>query len=170
MYCSLLEPGAFVCLSPFSPEETLPGGEVGAFEQGVLQDALHATQSLDHVGTVVVQIPQLAVVPLMGPPEGVLLQHLHAHKPVLSSVKGTNNRSIVYFNLRNSISKWQTSCVWCASYLILFEVGPDPPALVVGQRVSVLLEQSVDAGDAPVPGVLQVLQGQTPETQEMKNY
>ena len=55
----------------------------------MLQDALHAAQSLDHVGTVVVQVPQLAVVPLMGPPEGVLLQHLHAHKQALAEVMGT---------------------------------------------------------------------------------
>ena len=40
---------------------------------------------------------------------------------------------------------------WGASDLVLFKVGPDSPALVVGQCVSVLLEQSVDAGDAPVP-------------------
>lgn len=52
---------------------------------------------------------------------------------------------------------------WFLSYLVLFEVSADPPALVVGQRVSVLLEQGVDAGDTSVPRVLQVLQGQTPD-------
>lgn len=56
-----------------SPEETLPGGEVSAFEECVLQDALHAAKSLNHVCAVVVQVPQLAVVPLVGPPERVLL-------------------------------------------------------------------------------------------------
>ena len=66
----LLEAGGLL------PEETLPRGEVGALEEGVLQDALDAAQGLDHVGPVIVQVPQLAVVALMGPPEGVLLQDL----------------------------------------------------------------------------------------------
>mmetsp|Transcript_139393 Transcript_139393/g.242389 ORF Transcript_139393/g.242389 Transcript_139393/m.242389 type:complete len:312 (+) Transcript_139393:3827-4762(+) len=42
--------------------------------------------------------------------------------------------------------------------LVLLEVGPGPPALVVRQRVAVLLEQGVDPRDPAVPGVLQVLQ------------
>ena len=58
------------------PEETLPSWEIGAFEESVLQDALHPTQGLDHVSAVVVQVPQLPIVTLVGPPEWVLLQHL----------------------------------------------------------------------------------------------
>mmetsp|Transcript_35305 Transcript_35305/g.88749 ORF Transcript_35305/g.88749 Transcript_35305/m.88749 type:complete len:781 (-) Transcript_35305:276-2618(-) len=102
------------------PEETLPRGEVRALEQGVLQDALHAAQRLDHVRAVVVQVPQLAVVPLVRPPERVLLQRL-----------------------------------------VLLEVGADAPPFVVRQRVPVLLEQRVDARDAAVPRVLQILQRET---------
>lgn len=56
-----------------SPEETLPGGKISAFEQCVLQDALDSTQCLDHVSAVVVQVPQFAIVPLVGPPEWILL-------------------------------------------------------------------------------------------------
>ena len=41
--------------------------------------------------------------------------------------------------------------------LVLLEVSAHAPALVVGQRVAVLGEQGVDARDAPVPAVLQVL-------------
>lgn len=63
-----------------SPEETLPSGKVSAFEECVFQDALHATQSLDHVCAVVVQVPQFAIVPLVSPPEGILLQHLHSER------------------------------------------------------------------------------------------
>lgn len=63
-----------------SPEETLPGGEVGALEEGVLQDALHTTQGLDHVCAVVVQIPKFAVMSLVSPPERILFQHLEANK------------------------------------------------------------------------------------------
>lgn len=62
------------------PEETLPGGKISAFEECVLQDALHTAKSLDHVCAVVVQVPQFAIVPLVGPPERILLQHLHSIK------------------------------------------------------------------------------------------
>ena len=63
-------------MTSLSPEETLPGGEVGSLEEGVFQDALHAPQGLDHVCAVVVQVPELPIMTLMGPPEWVLLQHL----------------------------------------------------------------------------------------------
>lgn len=68
-----------LCVKVLLPEKTLPGGEIGAFKQCVFQDALHTAKSLDHVRTVVVQIPQFAIVPLVGPPERVLLQHLHSN-------------------------------------------------------------------------------------------
>jgi hypothetical protein len=68
---ALLEPGGLL------PEEALPGGEVGALEQRVLQDALHPAQRLNDVRAVVVQVPQLAVVALVGPPKRVLLHDLH---------------------------------------------------------------------------------------------
>lgn len=42
----------------------------------MLQNALHSSQGLDHVRAVVVEIPQLAIMSLVGPPEGVLLQNL----------------------------------------------------------------------------------------------
>lgn len=58
------------------PEETLPGGEVGALEECVLQYTLHSSEGLYHVCPVVVQVPQLAIVTLVGPPERVLFQNL----------------------------------------------------------------------------------------------
>ncbi|TNN38638.1 hypothetical protein EYF80_051201 [Liparis tanakae] len=70
----LFSSGTSKCVQLLSPEETLPGGKVSAFEERVLQDALHAAQRLDHVRAVVVQVPQFAVVPLgvLGPdPLGV---------------------------------------------------------------------------------------------------
>lgn len=107
---------AFLKARGLLPEQPLPGGEVGALEQGVLQNALHSSQSLDDVCPVVVQVPKLAVMALMGPPEGVLLQHL-----------------------------------------VLLEVSPHSPALVISQGVAILLEKGVDSGHAPVPRVLQIL-------------
>ena len=44
------------------------------------------------------------------------------------------------------------------THLVLLEVRAHPPALVISQGVPVLLEQGVDARDAPVPTVLQILQ------------
>lgn len=63
-----------------SPEETLPSGEVSAFEECVLQNAFHTAQSLNHICAVVVQVPQFAIVSLVSPPEWILLQHLHSDK------------------------------------------------------------------------------------------
>lgn len=59
-----------------SPEKPLPSREVSALEEGVFQNAFHATQGLDHVSTVVVQVPELPIMPLVCPPERVLLQNL----------------------------------------------------------------------------------------------
>ena len=81
LYSDLIRPNYLNTCQPWVhiPEETLPGGEVGSLEESVLQDALHTSQGLDHVCAVVVQVPQLAVVTLVGPPERILLQHLGRH-------------------------------------------------------------------------------------------
>lgn len=42
----------------------------------MFQNAFNSSQSLNHVSSVVVQVPKLAVMPLMGPPERILLQDL----------------------------------------------------------------------------------------------
>ena len=76
----------------FFPEETLPSREVCALEQSVFKDTFDATKCLNHVGAVVVKVPQLSIMLLMRPPEGILLQ-----------------------------------------YLVLFEVLPDSPALIVSK-------------------------------------
>ena len=70
------------------PKEAFPCGEVRALEERMFEDPLDAAQGLDHVGAVVVQVPQLAVVPLMRPPKRVLahdleLLELSAHAPPL---------------------------------------------------------------------------------------
>ena len=38
-----------------------------------------------------------------------------------------------------------------AEQLVLLEVSPHSPALVIGQGVAVFLEEGVDSRDAPVP-------------------
>ena len=42
----------------------------------MLQDTLDTTKCLNHVSAIVVKVPQLAVVLLVTPPEGILLQNL----------------------------------------------------------------------------------------------
>lgn len=69
--------------SQVSPEETLPGREVSALEESVFQNAFHATQCLDHICTVVVQVPELPVMPLVCPPEGVLFQNLDGEASIV---------------------------------------------------------------------------------------
>ena len=87
----------------------------------MLEDALDAAERLDDVRAVVVEVPQLAVVPLVRPPEGVEARNVE-----------------------------------------LRELRADAPALVVRERVAVLLEERVDARDAAVPAVLEVLERQAP--------
>ena len=98
---------------------TFPRREVRALEKSVLEDALDAAQRLDHVRAVVVEVPQLPVMALVRPPEGVLPHDL-----------------------------------------VLFELRPYAPALVIRERVPVFLEERVDARDAAIPRVLKVLQGE----------
>lgn len=45
--------------------------------------------------------------------------------------------------------------------LELLELRANSPTLVISQSVTILLEQSVDPRDTPVPTVLQVFEGQT---------
>ena len=58
------------------PEQTLPCREVRPFKERMFQNALHTSKGLDHVSSVVVQVPQFAIVSLMGPPEGILFENL----------------------------------------------------------------------------------------------
>mmetsp|Transcript_29770 Transcript_29770/g.62393 ORF Transcript_29770/g.62393 Transcript_29770/m.62393 type:complete len:346 (-) Transcript_29770:4155-5192(-) len=102
------------------PEETLPRGEISSLEECVLQNTLDTAQCLDDIGAIVVEVPQLTVVPLMSPPERIGPEHL-----------------------------------------ILLPVRAEAPALVVGERVPVLLEERVDPRDAAVPRILQILKRQT---------
>ena len=67
----LLETGRFL------PEKTLPSREVRALEERVFEDTFHASQSCDDVDTVIVQLPQLAIVTLGRPPEWVTAKQIH---------------------------------------------------------------------------------------------
>ena len=58
------------------PKETFPSGEISSLKERVFKDTFNTSQCFDHVGTIVVEVPQFTVVTLMSPPEGILLQDL----------------------------------------------------------------------------------------------
>lgn len=139
----------------------------------MLQDALHAPERLDHVCAVVVQIPKLSIVPLVRPPERVLLQYLGDDESGAVSQDAPDGVCVGHF-VNSSSCRGQTSfakplttlsrkegCL-LTLYLVLLEIRPDPPALVVGKGMPVLLEEGVDARNASIPRVLQILQRQAP--------
>mmetsp|Transcript_59082 Transcript_59082/g.126986 ORF Transcript_59082/g.126986 Transcript_59082/m.126986 type:complete len:443 (-) Transcript_59082:1525-2853(-) len=106
--CQLLEAHGLLKAARLLPEETLPCREVGALEEGVLQDSFDAAQGLDHVGTVVVQVPELPIMALVRPPEGVLphdvvLLEVLAHTP--TSVEGER----VAVLLEERVDAWDTT-------------------------------------------------------------
>jgi len=45
--------------------------------------------------------------------------------------------------------------------LIHLILGPDPPSLVIGQSVPILLEESVDTRNPSVPAIVKILEGQS---------
>ena len=46
--------------------------------------------------------------------------------------------------------------------LVEFELGPGAEPLIEAQSAAILLEQGIDAGQAAVPAVFQILQGESP--------
>mmetsp|Transcript_27924 Transcript_27924/g.90699 ORF Transcript_27924/g.90699 Transcript_27924/m.90699 type:complete len:205 (-) Transcript_27924:4267-4881(-) len=66
----------FLKAACFLPEQTFPCGEICSLEQSMLQNALNSSKRLDDIGSVIVQIPQLAIVSLVSPPEGIRFQQL----------------------------------------------------------------------------------------------
>ena len=53
------------------PEQTLPGREISALEQGVLQNTFNTTKSGDDINTIIVELPQFSVMALRRPPERI---------------------------------------------------------------------------------------------------
>merc|ERR1719238_1856525 len=89
----LLETHRLLEAARLLPEETLPGREVRPLEERVLENPFDASERLDHVRPVVVEVPELPVVALVRPPEGVVARHLEllevlAHPPALVVSKG----------------------------------------------------------------------------------
>ena len=73
----------------------------------MLQDALNTAECLDHVGPVVVQVPEFTIMTLVGPPEGILFQYLELLKVLADSpalVVG-ESQSIL---LEQGVNSWDT--------------------------------------------------------------
>lgn len=58
------------------PEEAFPRWECSGLEQRVLQDGLNASQRLDDIRPVGIEVPKLSVMPLACPPERIALHVL----------------------------------------------------------------------------------------------
>ena len=86
----------------------------------MLKNGLDTTKCLYHICSVCVEVPQLTVVALACPPEGVALH-----------------------------------------VLVDLELGPGSETLVEAKGAAILLEQSVDSGQAAVPAILEILQGES---------
>lgn len=70
----------------------------------MLEDPFNSSQCLDDISPIIVQVPQLAIVSLMGPPKWILFQHL----------------------VLLEISAYSPTLVICQSVTILLEKGIYP--------------------------------------------
>jgi hypothetical protein len=64
------------------PKQTFPCGKVCTLEESMLKDAFYTSKGLDHICTVVVQVPQLAIMALVCPPEWILFQDLQKNNKI----------------------------------------------------------------------------------------
>jgi hypothetical protein len=54
-------------------KHTFPGGEISAFEQGVLKDAFNTAESRNDVHTIIIKLPQFTIMALRRPPEWITI-------------------------------------------------------------------------------------------------
>lgn len=99
---------SYTCTSLASPEQTLPCWEVGPLEERVFQDPLYSSKSLDHVRTIIVEVPQLSIMTLMSPPEWVLLENLRKEDEGEGGGQLTINQDI-HKQLHNSCNVFSLS-------------------------------------------------------------
>jgi len=109
--------------------------QVGSFEQRVLENSLDSSERGDNVDSVVVELPELSIMSLRCPPEGVVLEKL-----VLLPV-GSDSPSLRETETRGKVSE--------RGGKLRFELGST--YLIVSQRVSILLEQGVDSRNSSIP-------------------
>ena len=86
----------------------------------MFQDTFDASQSLDHVRPVIVQVPELAVVALVRPPACALRDAVRTHS------KSKRRPRLVETNTKDAAHKPERVL---PQNLILFKIRPAPPAL-----------------------------------------
>ena len=134
----LLVPHRLLEAGRLLPEQTLPGREVRALEEGVLENALDTSQSSDDIHTVVVELPQLAIMALRRPPEGIATDERERSARTEDAIEGL-----------------------LFEELVLLPVRAHTPTTIIRKSMTVLLEQSVDTWDTTVPAVLKILERET---------
>lgn len=60
----------------FLPKETFPTLEIGGFEKSMLKNSLYSPKSFDYVVSIMIEIPELSIMPLVCPPKRVLFHDL----------------------------------------------------------------------------------------------
>lgn len=60
----------------FFPEKTFPGNKVGSCKKSMFQDSLYSSQTLNHISSIVIKIPQFSIMFLVCPPERILFEYL----------------------------------------------------------------------------------------------
>jgi hypothetical protein len=58
------------------PEKTLPSREISALEKSMFKYTLDTAQCLNHISTVIIEVPEFTVMLLMSPPEWILFKYL----------------------------------------------------------------------------------------------
>ena len=100
-----------------------PGREVGPFEQRMFQDTFDASQGLNHVRAVIIEIPELAVVALVRPPARVSRDAVRTHSTSKRRPPGASSPGDEYKGRRMRPERV------LPQYLILLEVRAAAPAL-----------------------------------------
>jgi len=57
-------------------EKSLPCWEIGSLEESVLKNSFNSSKSLNHISAIIVELPQLSVMFVMGPPEWIDFEDL----------------------------------------------------------------------------------------------
>jgi hypothetical protein len=60
----------------FLPEKTLPSREISALKKSMFEYTLDTAQCLNHISTVIIEVPEFTIMLLMSPPEWILFKHL----------------------------------------------------------------------------------------------
>ena len=143
----------------------------------MLEDALDAPERLDHVRPVIIQVPELAVVSLMGPPAFCRVSCRDRGARGFSRRDGRSTAVASYSPVLPETGPGSTSKRSAPTSsedtdtlpervlpqdLVLLEVRSTPPPFIIRERVPIFLEERVDPRYPSIPGVLEIFERQAP--------